>query len=98
MFSICGVLMNLTSAPRYDIDAALDFAQCHAELGQVAGETPRMPALARAGAGGRARRAPKPLNLEVGLYPIVTFQYSSTTLCQVSYHIQYLFFESDNRI
>jgi hypothetical protein len=29
---------------------------------------------------------------EVGLYPIVTFQYSSTTLCQVSYHIQYLFF------
>jgi hypothetical protein len=29
---------------------------------------------------------------EVGLYPIVTFQYSSTTLYQVSYHIQYLFF------
>jgi hypothetical protein len=28
----------------------------------------------------------------VGLYPIVTFQYSSTTLYQVSYHIQYLFF------
>jgi hypothetical protein len=25
-------------------------------------------------------------------YPIVTFQYSSTTLYQVSYHIQYLFF------
>jgi hypothetical protein len=24
----------------------------------------------------------------VGLYPIVTFQYSSTTLCQFSYHIQ----------
>jgi hypothetical protein len=24
----------------------------------------------------------------VGLYPIVTFQYSSTTLYQVSYHIQ----------
>ena len=34
MFSICGVLMSLTSAPRYDIDAALDLAQCHAELGQ----------------------------------------------------------------
>jgi hypothetical protein len=28
----------------------------------------------------------------LGLYPIVTFQYSSTTLYQVSYHIQYLFF------
>ena len=28
----------------------------------------------------------------VGLYPIVTFQYSPTTLYQVSYHIQYLFF------
>ena len=35
---------------------------------------------------------------QVGLYPIVTFQYSSTTLIQVSYHIQYLFFQSDNRI
>jgi hypothetical protein len=28
----------------------------------------------------------------LGLYPIVTFQYSSTTLCQFYYHIQYLFF------
>ena len=28
----------------------------------------------------------------LGLYPIVTFQYSSTTLSQVSYHIQHLFF------
>jgi hypothetical protein len=28
--------------------------------------------------------------VELGLYPIVTFQYSSTTLYQVSYHIQYL--------
>jgi alpha-glucosidase (family GH31 glycosyl hydrolase) len=28
----------------------------------------------------------------VGLYPIVTFQYSATTLYQVSYHIQHLFF------
>jgi hypothetical protein len=28
----------------------------------------------------------------VGLYPIVTFQYSSTTLYQISDHIQYLFF------
>jgi hypothetical protein len=27
-----------------------------------------------------------------GSYPIVTFQYSSTTLHQVSDHIQYLFF------
>jgi hypothetical protein len=36
--------------------------------------------------------------VRIGLYPIVTFQYSSTTLYQVSYHIQYLFFESDNRI
>ena len=34
----------------------------------------------------------------VGLYPIVTFQYRSTTLYKVSYHIQYLFFESDNRM
>ena len=31
-------------------------------------------------------------NYKVGLHPIVTFQYSSTTLYQVSYHIQYLFF------
>jgi hypothetical protein len=29
-------------------------------------------------------------DLQVGLYPIVTFQYSSTTLYQVSYHIRYL--------
>jgi hypothetical protein len=36
-----------------------------------------------AAAGGVAR---------VGLYPIATLQYSSTTLYQVSYHIQYLFF------
>ena len=28
----------------------------------------------------------------LGLYPIVTLQYSSTTLYQASYHIQYLFF------
>jgi hypothetical protein len=27
----------------------------------------------------------------LGLYPIVTFQYSSTTSYQVSYHIQYMF-------
>ena len=31
-------------------------------------------------------------DLQVGSYPIVTFQYSSTTLYQFSYHIQYLFF------
>jgi hypothetical protein len=30
--------------------------------------------------------------VRVGSYPIVTFQYSSTTLYQFSYHIQYLFF------
>ena len=29
---------------------------------------------------------------EVGLYPIVTLQYSSTTLYQVSYHIRWLLF------
>ena len=28
----------------------------------------------------------------VGLYPIVTLQYSSTTSCQGSYHIRYLCF------
>ena len=28
----------------------------------------------------------------LGLYPIVNFQYSSTTLYQVSYHIKYLLF------
>jgi hypothetical protein len=28
----------------------------------------------------------------LGLYPIVTFQYSATALCQVSDHIRYLFF------
>jgi hypothetical protein len=36
--------------------------------------------------------------LGIGLYPIANFQYTSTTLYQVSYHIQYLFFLSDNRI
>ena len=36
--------------------------------------------------------------LRVGLYPVVTFQYSSTTLYQVFYHTQSLFFESANRI
>jgi hypothetical protein len=34
----------------------------------------------------------------MGFHPIVTFQYHSTTLYQVSYHIQYLFFQSDNRM
>jgi hypothetical protein len=29
---------------------------------------------------------------DLGLYPIVTSQYSSTALYQVSYHIQWLFF------
>ena len=33
-----------------------------------------------------------PADWQVGLYPIVTFQYSSTALYQVSYHIRYLFF------
>ena len=36
--------------------------------------------------------AASPLGDQVGLYPIVTFQYSATTLYQVSYHIQHLFF------
>ena len=31
-------------------------------------------------------------DVQVGFYPIVTSQYRSTTLCQVSYHIQSLFF------
>jgi hypothetical protein len=35
---------------------------------------------------------------QVGLYPTVTFQYSPTTLYQVSCHTQYLFFESDGRV
>ena len=35
--------------------------------------------------------------LGVGSYPIVTFQYSSATLYQVSDHIWSMFFESDNR-
>jgi hypothetical protein len=30
--------------------------------------------------------------VEIGLYPIVTFQYSSTTSYQVPYHIRYLLF------
>ena len=34
----------------------------------------------------------------LGLYPVVTLQYRSTTLYQVSYQIQSLCFESDNRI
>jgi hypothetical protein len=38
------------------------------------------------------------LDWQVGLYPIVTLQYSSTTSHQVSYHIQQLFSKSDNRI
>ena len=32
------------------------------------------------------------LRLRLGLYPTDTFQYTSTTLYQVSYHIKYLFF------
>ena len=36
--------------------------------------------------------------VRIGLYPTVTFQYSSTTSYQGSYHIQYLLFESDNRM
>ena len=37
-------------------------------------------------------RAGRERDLRVGLHPIVTFQYSSTTLHQVSDHIQYLLF------
>ena len=33
-----------------------------------------------------------PLDLQVGLYPILTSQCSSTTLYRVSYHIQHLLF------
>ena len=45
------------------------------------------------------RAAPSPKTAaRLGLYPIATFQYSSTNLYQVFYHIRYLFFESDNRI
>jgi hypothetical protein len=36
--------------------------------------------------------------LHLGLHPVITFQYSSTTLYQFSDHIQSLFFESDNRV
>jgi hypothetical protein len=36
--------------------------------------------------------------VELGLYPIVTFQYSLTALCQVAYHIQHLFLSSDDRV
>ena len=43
-------------------------------------------------------RALEEVDPRLGLYPIVTSQYSSTALCQVSYHVQYLFFYSDNRI
>ena len=35
-----------------------------------------------------AEGAPAPPALGVGLYPIITLQYSSTTLYQVSCHIQ----------
>ena len=38
------------------------------------------------------RRRGERLPRHLGLYPIVTFQYRSTTLYQISYHIQYLFF------
>ena len=40
----------------------------------------------------RANETFSVLEVGVGLYPIVTFQYSSTTSYQVSYHIRYLFF------
>ena len=39
---------------------------------------------------GAAERTRMPAS--IGIYPIVTLRYSSTTLYQVSYHIQYLFF------
>ena len=38
------------------------------------------------------RVQPMSQNRDLGLYPIVTSQCSSTTLYQVSYHIQWLFF------
>jgi hypothetical protein len=40
----------------------------------------------------RVLAAPARDGLAVGLYPVVTFQCSSTTLYQVSDHIQELFF------
>ena len=40
----------------------------------------------------RNKRGMRRLGVILGLYPIATFQYSSTTLHQVSDHIRYLFF------
>jgi hypothetical protein len=60
--------------------------------------------LAAAGVGPGARlhclghTAEMPAAVRLGLYPFVSSQHSSTTLYQVSYHVQWLDFESDNRI
>ena len=53
-----------------------------------------MTAHGRAGWAAALRRgqAIRDAFIQVGLYPIVTSQYSSTTLYKVSYHIQSLFF------
>jgi hypothetical protein len=68
--------------------------------GGMAGQTVGEGLLGGHGLVARVARHPAlpPRAEDLGLYPIVTFQYSSTTLYQVSYHIQYLFFYSDNRI
>ena len=72
-----------------------DLPRLRASSAVVAALLLPLPAAAgRASAAGRAA-APRGAQLfaeAVGLYPIVTFQYSSTTSYQVSYHIQYLFF------
>ena len=50
------------------------------------------------GDGREARAALSQRTQDLGSYPIVTLQHTSTTSCQVSDHIQWLFSESDNRI
>jgi hypothetical protein len=73
------------------------------KLGLLRAEQQAALALALAALEAGSRGLPEAIRDDVlkvllGLYPIVTLQYSSTTLYQVSYHIQYLFFESDNQI
>jgi hypothetical protein len=60
---------------------------------KVGATTPSLPS--RAAASPRAAvaaRQPAAMASHLGLHPVITFQYSSTTFCQFYYHIQSLVF------
>ena len=76
--------------PRFN--STPDFGQWVAALRAMGAKYSVLPASGGCGYALWPSDATFPDGGRLGSYPIVTFQYSSTTLYQVSYHIQWLFF------